>query len=995
MARTKHVQSRALGKVHELMGAVSERSGDALGGFVITETSPEGGAYFDPNTRVVTIGVDTLTDGNASEAVSRSLEKDGTLGTIVHEVGHGIEETNAGKALAKLVTDDKTLHDLAITDVLERSYMKEHFGENADVDAVSNGIKALIAKENNGEVLTESEREALDEYKSEVAAFANQRLLGNKAFMKKLITTEPSTAEKLIAKIRELREDLKVRKDPEAKAQLELVRKAEKLFMQGLSEAGGTIDAAGKIHLANREEDETVSKSGETVIETTENVSESSKSVRRLANPKNVDKGDGKRYNMNRTTVDEKAGTDYLIHNFNGEVRYDPEILPLSDRELAVISHAVKTGWGKLNVDKKYGYVFSSKNCYAFFYNSDNSITITSYFDADIHQELINIAKEVVENDTNGEGEIKTAGIWPAFLRDGGTGYRYNAWNGVQQPQTSGDSDPMAGNARGSHDGGNLGRSGGDRANGQVKFRRKGERATLTVNGETLNSIGKPDYFTDAAQSRRAVWCFGPDRYCVEGARLDTQPYYATADAAIKAENESLIREYAKRYGLSENTVKNRLRDDEWFLHDAMMDGGVRRSRTTTGETVTISKGELAKLHANYAGDKVFAKGAVTEALKGIDALKVLSAERRREIANEIWTGYNKRLHQQGFEMFTELAWHQIHAEILQESGFEMSEDEVAKMDEQIVNALHQIVASGKPSIKAKLESDTSTEGYRKQAQFWRDEHGKAVEYHKRLNTLKFELEKLANQKKGLYVNAANFRGDSFKVAIDELAKMNWRGGLVSAGKIREHFAKLAAWYTKENPLYKGDGGTGSLFRQEIADVLNSLGNSQNGALTVEDLQAAETVVKYFAHEIEAHNTVFKDGKRVDAMPEAKGYIEKVRQAKEIAAKCGITVRTALGQSNNFSKEMIKYFKELKQDVEGISKKRSQEKWYNDAVGFIRSSYATYQLGANKIRTEPLRGNVSPSKGATVGRPFSFARTLPRALAYTAHEVLFSGARDE
>ena len=45
--------------------------------------------------------------------------------------------------------------------------------------------------------------------------------------MKKLITTEPSTAEKLIAKIREMREDLKVRKNPEAKAQLEFVRKAE------------------------------------------------------------------------------------------------------------------------------------------------------------------------------------------------------------------------------------------------------------------------------------------------------------------------------------------------------------------------------------------------------------------------------------------------------------------------------------------------------------------------------------------------------------------------------------------------------------------------------------------------------------------------------------------------------------------------------------------------------------------------------------------------
>ena len=30
----------------------------------------------------------------------------------------------------------------------------------------------------------------------------------------------------------------------------------------------------------------------------------------------------------------------------------------------------------------------------------------------------------------------------------------------------------------------------------------------------------------------------------------------------------------------------------------------------------------LAELHANYAGDKVFAKGAVTSALKGIDALQ-------------------------------------------------------------------------------------------------------------------------------------------------------------------------------------------------------------------------------------------------------------------------------------------------------------------------------------------------------------------------------------
>ena len=311
-------------------------------------------------------------------------------------------------------------------------------------------------------------------------------------------------------------------------------------------------------------------------------------------------------------------------------------------------------------------------------------------------------------------------------------------------------------------------------------------------------------------------------------------------------------------------------------------------SRKTTGETVTLSKGELAKLHANYAGEKVFARQSVVAAVKKIDAWSKLPGSLRNEFINRLWKGYNERLHQQGFEQFTEVMWHQLHAEILQETGFEMSEDEIRVMDEQIVAALHEIVASGKPSIKAKLESATSTEGYRKQADFWREEHGRAVALHKQRNALKFELEKLANQKKGLYVNAANFRGDSFKIAIDELAKMNWRGGLVSDTKIREHFAALAAFYTKKNPLYAGDGNGNELFRQEIADALADLGNSQNGALTVEDLYAAETVVKYFAHEIEAHNTVYKDGKRVDAMPEVKRYIERAERAKVIATKCGI-----------------------------------------------------------------------------------------------------------
>ncbi|MBQ5362314.1 MAG: hypothetical protein IIU63_03110, partial [Clostridia bacterium] len=317
----------------------------------------------------------------------------------------------------------------------------------------------------------------------------------------------------------------------------------------------------------------------------------------------------------------------------------------------------------------------------------------------------------------------------------------------------------------------------------------------------------------------------------------------------------------------------------------------VRRSRAATGEVVTLSKGQIAALQANYHGEKVFVKKDVTTALKGIEALQGLPAEVRNDFINRVWTGYNKHLHQQGFERFTEVIWHHIHAAVLQENGFEMTEAEIAKMDEQIVNALHQIVASGKQSIKAKLESATSTEGYRKQANYWREEHTRTVERNKLLGRVKFEVEKLANMKAGRYVNAANYKNQSFAGAITELARMNWRGGLVRDQKIRERFAELDVWYSKENPLYKGDGNGNELFRQDIKDALSALGNAQNGALTNDDLLAAETVIKYFAHEIEAHNTVYKDGKRVDAMPEAKRYVENVARAKEIAVKCGIWQR--------------------------------------------------------------------------------------------------------
>ena len=73
----------------------------------------------------------------------------------------------------------------------------------------------------------------------------------------------------------------------------------------------------------------------------------------------------------------------------------------------------------------------------------------------------------------------------------------------------------------------------------------------------------------------------------------------------------------------------------------------------------------FAALRANYEGDKVFTKKEVAAAISTIDALQKLPAAMRNELVTHLWRGYNERLNEQGFEQFTEVMWHQLHAEVL------------------------------------------------------------------------------------------------------------------------------------------------------------------------------------------------------------------------------------------------------------------------------------------------------------------------------------------
>ena len=107
----------------------------------------------------------------------------------------------------------------------------------------------------------------------------------------------------------------------------------------------------------------------------------------------------------------------------------------------------------------------------------------------------------------------------------------------------------------------------------------------------------------------------------------------------------------------------------------------IKFSLKSSYDTVNISRGTLAKIKANYKSDKVFSKNDVAKAINSIEAIAGIRAQLKNELVNRVWKGYNENLDAAGYEKFTEVMYHRIHATIMQETSFEMDEADIAKMD--------------------------------------------------------------------------------------------------------------------------------------------------------------------------------------------------------------------------------------------------------------------------------------------------------------------------
>lgn len=146
------------------------------------------------------------------------------------------------------------------------------------------------------------------------------------------------------------------------------------------------------------------------------------------------------------------------------------------------------------------------------------------------------------------------------------------------------------------------------------------------------------------------------------------------------------------------------------------------------------------------------------------------------------------------------------------------------------------------------------------------------------MNNIVDRAQKLKDLKLGTFLNATQYKNDIFKNSIERLANIKYRGNFNATGT-RRIMSELRQWYTKDNPVLSDN------FNEDIAYMIDSLSQGNNNYST-EELGMLRNVMSYFINFVENYNKVYRQGKWIDAIPEAERYIEVLHRNKDV--KVGI-----------------------------------------------------------------------------------------------------------
>lgn len=183
-----------------------------------------------------------------------------------------------------------------------------------------------------------------------------------------------------------------------------------------------------------------------------------------------------------------------------------------------------------------------------------------------------------------------------------------------------------------------------------------------------------------------------------------------------------------------------------------------------------------------------------------------------------------------------------------------------------VLNAYEQ---KGRKSKYAKL-----VEKYTKQIAELKQRLREANANNRLINSIVDQAQKMRDLKLGTFQNATQYDTEIFRSSIEKLGKIKFRGNFNIAGT-RKIMADLRTWYTKENPLLA------DTYEEGIADMLDTVANGTKG-YTKDELRMINNLMAYFTNFVEKFNKVYRQGRWVDAVPEATRYIETIHNNEQV-----------------------------------------------------------------------------------------------------------------
>ena len=233
-----------LSNAHGFMNNVSDRTSTGMNMVVVDSGGNMNGVV--------------LKDGNTVYIDASTLEDGSFMKVAVEEVAHFSEGSKSYRTLYKFIAEDEDLLADVVGDLVADG---NSYGFTVE------DFESLTEKVEAGETdtFTAKERMLLDEINAHMVA----ETFGNEAFMQKVIKGEPTLAEKMIARIKALKNALSGNESAEARTERKRLEKAEKLWMKSVEDAGYKY-IKGKLIKRRREEEEENKKAASS----TENVQE-------------------------------------------------------------------------------------------------------------------------------------------------------------------------------------------------------------------------------------------------------------------------------------------------------------------------------------------------------------------------------------------------------------------------------------------------------------------------------------------------------------------------------------------------------------------------------------------------------------------------------------------------------------------------------------------------------------------------------------------------